>query len=209
MPTDPEGEFFKIGRIQIETVPPVDICKIQNGEIFDIVTGIRYWDLAATKKSMEARDPDYTCGTLLAESKEDRRFWILDSIRAQADPEQVEDMVIQYAKLDGPKVKIRIEQEPGASGKSLIAYYQRLLAGFDVEGVPASGDKTVKAQPFAGQVNAGNVAMLKNPYNRAMLVEMAGFPNVRHDDQVDSVSGAFNVITGQKARFKKLKFKAV
>jgi phage terminase large subunit-like protein len=42
-----------------------------------------------------------------------------------------------------------------------------------------------------------------------MLVEMAGFPNVRHDDQVDSVSGAFNVITGQKARFKKLKFKAV
>jgi phage terminase large subunit-like protein len=116
MPTDPEGEFFKIGRIQIETVPPVDICKIQNGEIFDIVTGIRYWDLAATKKSMEARDPDYTCGTLLAESKEDRRFWILDSIRAQADPEQVEDMVIQYAKLDGPKVKIRIEQEPGASG---------------------------------------------------------------------------------------------
>jgi predicted phage terminase large subunit-like protein len=209
MPTDPEGEFFKIGRIQIETVPPVDICKIQNGEIFDIVTGIRYWDLSATKKSMEARDPDYTCGTLLAESKEDRRFWILDSIRAQADPEQVEDMVIQYAKLDGPKVKIRIEQEPGASGKSLIAYYQRLLAGFDVEGVPASGDKTVKAQPFAGQVNAGNVAMLKNPYNRAMLVEMAGFPNVRHDDQVDSVSGAFNVITGQKARFKKLKFKAV
>lgn len=209
MPTDPEGEFFKIGRIQIESIPPVDICKIERGEIYDIQTGIRYWDLAATKKSMEARDPDYTSGTLVAESKEDRRFWILDSIRAQSDPEQVEEMVIQYAKLDGKKVKIRIEQEPGASGKSLIAYYQRLLAGFDVDGVPASGDKTVKAQPFAGQVNAGNVAMLKAVFNRPMLVEMAGFPNVRHDDQVDSVSGAFNVITGMKARFKRITFKSV
>jgi len=209
MPTDPEGEFFKIGRIQIEPIPPVDICKIQNGEIYDIQTGIRYWDLAATKKSMEARDPDYTSGTLVAESKEDRRFWIIDGIRAQQDVEQVEAMVIQTAKLDGKKVKIRIEQEPGASGKALISYYQRLLAGWDVDGAPSSGDKTVKAQPFAGQVNAGNVAMLKGIWNRPMLVEMAGFPNVRHDDQVDSASGAFNQITGEKARFKRIKFKSV
>ncbi|NIM22476.1 MAG: phage terminase large subunit [Candidatus Latescibacteria bacterium] len=209
MPTDPEGEFFKIGRVQIEPIPPADICKLEGGEPVDIISGVRFWDLAATKKSMEARDPDYTSGTLVAESKEDRRFWIIHQYRGQLDPEQVEEQVIMHAKLDGKKVKIRIEQEPGAAGKSLITYYQRLLAGYDVDGYPSSGEPTVKAQSLAGQLNAGNIAMLKSTWNRPMLAEFAGFPNVRHDDQVISASGAFNTITGLKSRFKRIPFKAV
>lgn len=206
-PTDPEGDFFKIGRIEIEEVPPALICQLQDGHPVEITRdahAVRFWDLAATEKSRAARDPDYTSGTLTAEGE--RRFWILDEQRGQLDPEQVTDLVKLTARLDGKYVKIRIEQEPGAAGKTLIKAYQRLLAGYDVEGIPASGDKLVRAQAYASQVNAGNVVMLKGPWNKPMLAEYAGFPNIRHDDQVDSGAGAFNEIAASEERFKRIKF---
>jgi len=207
IPTDPEGAFFKIGRIQIEDVPPKDICEIKDGLPVNIKKGIRYWDLAATEKSQEARDPDYVSGTLMAEGE--RRFWVLDQQRGQLDPEQVFDLVKLTAKLDGKKVKIRIEQEPGSAGKALIAAYVRALAGYDVEGRPASGDKTVRAQAYATQVNAGNVACLKGDWNKPYVLELAGFPNIRHDDQVDSSAGTFNEITSEESRWKDIEFLAV
>lgn len=206
-PTDPEGDFFKIGRIEIESVPPATMCGMHEGYPVDITSdanAVRFWDLAATEKSMAARDPDYLSGTLMAEGE--RRFWILDEARGQLDVEQVADLIKLTARLDGTNVKIRIEQEPGASGKTLIRAYQKLLAGYDVEGVPASGDPLVRCQPFATQVNAGNVVMLKAEWNKAMLAELAGFPQIRHDDQVISATGSFNEIAVSEERFKKRKF---
>jgi predicted phage terminase large subunit-like protein len=207
VPTDPEGDFFKIGRIDIEDTPPLEICRIHEGYPVDIQKGIRFWDLAATAKSRAARDPDYLSGTLMAEGE--RRFWLLDEQRGQLDPEQVFDLVILTAKNDGPNVKIRIEQEPGAAGKTLIQAYVKALAGYDVAGVPASGDKITRAQPFASQVNAGNVVMLKGKWNKPMLAELAGFPNVRHDDQVDSGAGAFNEIAAEEKRWREMEFLSV
>jgi len=207
VPTDPEGTFFKVGRINIEEAVPFEVCDLLEGLPVNVKKGVRYWDLAATEQSAEARDPDYTSGTLMAEGP--RRFWILDEVRGQLDPEQVFDLVKMTAKLDGKAVKIRIEQEPGAAGKSLIASYQKALAGYDVDGAPASGDKTVKAQGFATQVNIGNVAMLKGVWNKPMIAEMAGFPNIRHDDQVDSGAGAFNQIVSEESRWVDIKFLAV
>lgn len=207
-PTDPEGDFFKIGRIEIEDVPPAEICAMNEGYPVDIQKGIRFWDLAATAKSRAARDPDYLSGTLMAEGE--RRFWILDEQRGQLDPEQVFDLVKLTAKTDGKKVKIRIEQEPGSAGKALIQAYIKALAGYDVEGIPASGDKLVRSQAFASQVNAGNVVMLQdqqeNRWNKPMLAELAGFPNIRHDDQVDSSAGAFNEITAEEKRWRDIEF---
>jgi predicted phage terminase large subunit-like protein len=203
-PTDPEGDFFKIGRIEIEDTPPAELCRMHDGYPVDIQKGIRFWDLAATEKSRAARDPDFLSGTLMAEGE--RRFWILDEQRGQLDPEQVFDLVKLTAKNDGKKVKIRIEQEPGAAGKTLIQAYVKALAGYDVEGVPASGDKLVRAQAFASQVNASNVVMLKGDWNKPMLAELAGFPNIRHDDQVDSAAGAFNEITADESRWKDIDF---
>lgn len=203
-PTDPEGDFFKIGRVEIADVPPAEICRVHDGYPVDIQKGVRYWDLAATSKSKAARDPDFVSGTLMSEGE--RRFWILDEQRGQLDPEQVFDLVKLTAKNDGKRVKIRIEQEPGAAGKTLIQAYVRTLAGYDIEGVPASGDKITRAQAFASQINAGNVAMLKGDWNKPMLAELAGFPNVRHDDQVDSGAGAFNEITGETQRWRDIDF---
>lgn len=210
-PTRPEGDFFKIGRVRIESTPPADICKMVQvdanapGSPYEVRRGIRFWDLAATAVSRASRDPDYTVGTLVAEDK-DGMWWVLDVVRTRMDPEQVQDVVYQTTKLDGKRVKQVVEQEPGAAGKTMIANYIRILAGYPCEGKSHAGDKAAWADGWAGQVNAGNVILLAAPWNKPWLAEHAGFPNAKHDDQVDSAAGAFNVAVEGERQFKHMKF---
>lgn len=214
-PSPPTGRYFKIARISIlnhERVPLPDTLPSEIGELIDgypvnVKKGVRFWDFAATEEAKSGRDPDWTSGTLMAEN--DAKYYVLDQFRERLDPEQVEQMVLQTAQLDGRGVKIRIEQEPGASGKQVISHYIKLLAGFDVEGVPSSGDKMVRAMPFAAQVNAGNVVLVKGEWNKAWLSEHAEFNMGKHDDQVDTSAGAFNSLAEQKHKWSRPKFAKV
>jgi phage terminase large subunit-like protein len=52
---------------------------------------------------------------------------------------------------------------------------------------------------FASQVNGGNVAIVRAPWNAAFLDELAAFPNGIKDDQVDAASRAFALV-GLKSR---------
>lgn len=149
---------------------------------------VRYWDLAATEETT-SNNPDATCGTLLARD-ENRRFYVLDVRYAKAGAHDVESLVRATAIEDGKDVPVRIEQEPGAAGKSLISYYTRhVLPGWDVRGVPSSRDKVTRAAPWASQAEAGNVTVVRGPWLGRWLDEHEAFPNVEHDDQVDSASG--------------------
>lgn len=201
-PTAPEGDFFKIGKIEIVEAIPAEICSIiKLDELsgyapINIKQGVRFWDLAATEKKTLKKDPDSTSGTLMAEHE--NIYYLLDNINEQMGPYEVEDIIKLTSKVDGKIVKIRIEQEPGSAGKSLIANYVKLLAGFDVIGIPATGDKMVRASAYAAQLNAGNVKMLKSPWNRRVLMQYASFPRGAHDDDIDSGSGAFNDMTGEE-----------
>ncbi|HFE9896774.1 TPA: phage terminase large subunit, partial [Acinetobacter baumannii] len=98
----------------------------------------------------------------------------------------------QTAKIDGKKVSVRLPQDPGQAGKSQASSFVKLLAGYSVIAKPISGDKLTRAQPFAAQVNVGNVRMLKGEWNKDFIDELRHFPNGTHDDQVDAASDAFN-----------------
>lgn len=215
-PTKPEGDYFKIGRIQIVDSVPAEIAEIRlppatarDPDPYPIITkvfkGTRFWDLAASEKKLLKQDPDATAGTLIV-VYEGCVYW-LDTIHAFMSPEMVTDLVKQTAKTDGRGVRVRLEQEPGQSGKAQIAFYIRQLMGFDVDGIPSSGDKTTRATPLAAQVNAGNVFMLRGPWNKTALNELAGFPHAAHDDIVDSGSGGFNEETGGVRLFHRASFK--
>jgi predicted phage terminase large subunit-like protein len=66
---------------------------------------------------------------------------------------------------------------------------------------PETGDKVVRARPFASQVNAGNVVMLRAPWNDAFREELRTFPAGLHDDQVDAASRAFQGLLGPVVGF--------
>jgi len=104
----------------------------------------------------------------------------------------VQTIVRQTAQRDGRAVKIREEQEPGSAGKAVIAARTKLLAGFDYQGVPATGEKTTRWRPLAAQAEAGNVSLLSGPWNAAWLDEICVVPAGRHDDQIDATAGAFD-----------------
>ena len=63
---------------------------------------------------------------------------------------------------------------------------------------PESGDKVTRAEPFASQVNIGNVSMVRAEWNGPFVSEMRNFPFGKFDDQIDATSRAFNEISTRR-----------
>ena len=159
---------------------------------------VRYWDLAATKP-VAGSDPDYTVGCLMLENE--GKFYIKDIIRMRDVPGEVEAMVKRTALEDGIETKIVMEQEPGSSGVNTIDHYaRRVLRGFNFIGEKVTGSKIVRAQPMSAAASQGNIMLEADKFWAANLLhELERFPSEHvkvHDDQVDAMSGAFNVLAG-------------
>jgi predicted phage terminase large subunit-like protein len=157
---------------------------------------VRFWDLAATEPSHSNPNPDWTVGTLMLFDQ--GIAYVLDVKRARVKNEKIEKLIAQTAMEDGPAVTVRMEQEPGSSGKALIDQYARyVLPGYDFAGIRSTGDKQTRARPFAAAVANGNVRVVRNAWLTDWLDEFSGFPESSdHDDQVDSAVGAFSFLTG-------------
>ncbi len=154
------------------------------------LTLCRYWDLAATEPE-PGKDPDWSSGVLLGLSSKGQ-WYILDVKRAQSSPLNTERLIQSTARRDGINVRIRMEQEPGASGVITIDHYARsVLVGYNFKGIRSTGSKEERANPVSSAAEAGNVFMLDGPWNSDFLDEIEAFPVVEHDDQVDGLSGAF------------------
>ena len=103
--------------------------------------------------------------------------------------------------MDTKAIKISIPQDPGQAGKTQVIYLTRELAGYNVKSSPESGDKVTRAEPFAAQVNIGNVMILRGEWNMALTSEMRLFPNGNNDDQVDALARAFSEILVPRRSF--------
>jgi len=164
------------------------------------VTCVRFWDLAGTE-AKEGKDPDWTVGLLLGKTAQNV-LYVLDVRRLRGTANTVETLVKQTAELDGRNIPVRMEQEPGSSGAAVIDHYRRsCLMGYDFKGVPATGSKSVRASPVASQAEAGNIKLVRAPWNRAFLDEFELFPLGSHDDEVDALSGALQTLTTPTKRF--------
>jgi len=163
----------------------------------------RFWDLAATEANQSNPDPDWTVGTLVI--YENGVSYVLDVKRARVKGDKVEQLIAQTAAEDGPVVAIRMEQEPGSSGKALIDQYSRyVLPGYDFLGIRSTGDKVTRARPFAAAVANGNVRIVRSPWMSDWLDEFSSFPEAaNHDDQVDSAVGAFSFLAGLGLPFRR------
>lgn len=157
---------------------------------------VRYWDLASV-----AGGGDYTVGALVSLTAEGQWF-IEDIVRGQYSPLQVERLVEQTAMRDGTNIPIRIEQEPGSSGKNTIDHYRRnVLVGYNFDGDRPTGSKAERARPLVSAAQAGNVFIVKARWNHDFLDEAALFPNSVHDDQIDAISGAAGFLAfGKRGR---------
>jgi predicted phage terminase large subunit-like protein len=183
------GSMFQ--RESIVIIDQTDIPRISSS-----ARAVRFWDLAATEPSHTNPNPDWTVGTLML--FDGGIAYILDVRRARVRGEKVEAFIAQTAYEDGGTVAIRMEQEPGSSGKGLVDQYARyVLPGFDFLGIRSTGDKVTRARPFAAAAANGNVRCVRGPWLTDWLDELSTFPEAcDHDDQVDSAVGAFTHLAG-------------
>jgi predicted phage terminase large subunit-like protein len=172
-------------------------------EWFPIVTAIpggwtksiRFWDRAATKPSPDNPKPDWTRGLKLLGYP--NGTWIVADLKSLQDtPGQVEQLVKNVASHDGVGVQIMSQQDPGSAGKAESEYFVRMLQGYYVRVMTTSKDKLTRAKPVSAQAEAHNIHVLKAPWNEDFFSELENFPDGAHDDIVDTLSGAFNELSG-------------
>lgn len=176
-PTAKEGEMFKRAWFKIIKASPAAAERV------------RYWDKAGTEGGGA-----FTCGALMARG-DNKRFCVEDVRRGQWSAGEREKIIRQTAELDKARfgrVEVVVEQEPGSGGKESAESTILNLAGFRVSADKVTGDKVIRAEPFAAQCEAGNVDLLEGDWNAGYLDRLAAFPMGKYKDDVDASSGAFN-----------------
>jgi predicted phage terminase large subunit-like protein len=180
-PRVPEGsavkrEWFEI----IEAIPS------------GYIEWVRYWDKAGSPGSGA-----YTAGVLMGRYA--NGFIIADVVRGQWEATDRERIIKQTAQFDRQKfgyVLSVVEQEGGSGGKQSADATIKNLAGFHVEKDYPRGDKSTRFYPFAAQAGVRDVKLFLGAWNEDYLIEICSFPDSAYKDQVDSTSGAFNILTG-------------
>lgn len=169
---------------------------------------VRYWDLAATEKTQTNPDPDYTVGAKVAIV--DGIMYVLDIRRGRYNAAGVERLMRMTADEDGAHVKVRMDQDPGQSGKAQVSHLARhVMLGYDFDGNPvprsSSANQTAKESRlnnWSPKAKRHEIKLVRGEWVTAFLDEAVGFGSSTslHDDQMDAVSGAFEVLTGIKGK---------
>jgi predicted phage terminase large subunit-like protein len=174
---------------------------------------VRGWDLAIT----EDQQADSTAGALCALRSEwiDAQEYSLEEKKMVSKRKKIEYLYIIHMKK-GQKAWAAMRQmvldtsrdDRANNGVTRIgiegvagfdAVYsdvkQDLLGEVNVEKKnPKRGGKLLRAQPWLNLIEAGRVFMVRAPWNIDFINELTLFPDGNHDDQVDAVSIAYEML---------------
>lgn len=190
------GMYFKREWVTVVDIPPACIRKA------------RGWDLAATPLTGQ-NNPDGTASVKMGITDDPKtpKYVIFDGTYDFKSPSGVQKLVKDLAVKDAakdPDIVIDIAQDPGQAGKSQIEDYTGLLNDYDVRSSPETGDKVTRFSPFSAQAEAGNVIVVRGPWNERFFEQLENFPEMSKDDYVDATSRAFAAV--KKARVKAMMF---
>lgn len=173
------GGLFKVERVGRVPEAPADPS-----------IRVRGYDLAASKR----RESPWTVGAKLSLefcAGDKVKIYVEDVVRIQGDAFEVDKLLRACAEGDEAGTLHDVPQDPGQAGKAQILSLATMFAGYRFTYSPESGDKVMRAEPFANMVNAGNVVLVEGRWNDAFLRELELFPMGHWKDQVDACSRAF------------------
>lgn len=176
------GMYFPRHKAEIVEEAPVEV-----------IGRVRGWDKAATKPTPKNPRPDWTVGPLMSRDRQGI-IYIEHVHRMQDNPLEVEGAITGYAGTDPRGTSVAMWQDPAQAGKSEAAHFTRLLFGVEIDFFKANQDKTTFAKPFSSQWLAGNVKLVRGPWNEPFLKVMENFagPDTEGvDDDVDGCSVCF------------------
>jgi predicted phage terminase large subunit-like protein len=167
---------------------------------------VRVWDIASTEISSANRNPDFTAGALC--SVRDGVFVIEHVEHFRGTARENERRIVECYKRDeetfGAPVPYYIEVGVGSAAKLAGDQLVRnAFSGMIVRVISSNIAKEVRMRPFASAAENGVVEIVKGKYCKALGEEMVTFgKRVRssHDDILDSISYAFNLLVTVRGR---------
>jgi len=163
-----------------------------NDKIIDIAPPVmfhvRHWDLAATDVS-ESSKGARTAGVKMGLTH-DGKIIVSHCVAERRTGQAVREMIKTQAGIDGPVCEISLPQDPGQAGKDQAQSYIRFLNGYNVRAKPETGSKHTRFEPFAAQIEGGNVYLVRGEWNEGYIDELCNFPSGSFADRVDASSGA-------------------
>jgi predicted phage terminase large subunit-like protein len=184
-----EGSMFKRDDFRM-----IDASEVPKGG-----TVVRGWDLAATDaQAVNAKRASWTVGLRLRYVK--RNIYIEDVVRLRGSPFKVRTTMRTTGDQDGKGVIIDFPQDPGQAGK---AQAEDIIADFPRHRIfysPESGDKEVRAEAPASQVEGGRVYLVRGAWNGVFLDEAQAFPGSTFKDQIEAFSRAYHRAVRQPGR---------
>lgn len=181
-PSPDEGELFKVANIKILKAIPNNVIR-----------WVRYWDKAGTEGGKGAQ----TAGALVGITSANEVI-LADVISGRWAAPEREKIIKQTAELDGKKVHVWVEQEPGSGGKESAENTVRNLQGYTCKIEKVTGDKVTRAEPLSCQVEIGNFYVVEGDYlhgQEGAMQQFRMFPNGKLKDMIDATGGAYNKLT--------------
>lgn len=134
------------------------------------------------------------------------RIYLLDLFREKLEaPELRREAVNFYEKakystrtgIAGVPIR-NFWVEDKNSGTGLIQELQR-KGGIPIKAIKRSSDKIARAHDAIGQIEAGNLLLPESaPWLSDLLLETSLFPNAQHDDIVDVLNDAVNILLNSR-----------
>lgn len=175
-PTLEGGNRFDTSKVKIHTAL----------EDFPKTRFVRAWDLASSSKERDKDDPDWTVGArgTITTVNGAKHLWLDDVVAIQAEAPRRDALIQNTAKADGPGCPQYVEAFGGF--KDAFTTLKAILSGISIV-CPSHlpGDKSAKLSPLEPIFDAGNVHLLKAPWNEVLIRQFNEFPDGAHDDYCD------------------------
>jgi PBSX family phage terminase large subunit len=172
---DPSGAMFKRSWFNTTSITPS-------------INWVRYWDLAASVKS----NADYTASVAVG-MDENGNVYLRDGIHLKAEWPDVQKVMIR-TMLNEPFTSHYIEK--ALHGIAALQELMRVpeIAGVPIYSIDVKNDKVQRAMSWASRAESGKIFIVNGGWVDGFLDEVCMFPTGKHDDYVDSVSGAMPMI---------------
>jgi predicted phage terminase large subunit-like protein len=145
---------------------------------------------------------DYSVGSVWHVQGRGKKKNLVDLVRGRFDYTELVPAAIalwKKWKFEGHTTHLFIEDK--GSGTSLIQSLRSEKIYVSPHKLKVEGDKVMRFTAQAAQFFGGSVYLQEDaPWTGDLVAELLGFPNMRHDDQVDSVSQALAAIEGIESR---------
>lgn len=182
---DLEGSLFKRHWFQI----------VEPRNVPSNLRWYRYWDLAASTKTAA----DFSASACVALNQETGDVVVRSILKLKAEWPDVRKLIISTAENES-EVELGIENALCGLAAFQELMREQKLAGVTLRSVNVAKDKISRALPVASRAEAGKVKLVRGEWIADFLDEATVFPHGAHDDQIDSVSGAVQMITEHKRR---------